>query len=213
MPILIHCPDCGAKIRAPEKAIGRQIRCPKCDAEFTAQSNAAPAPPAEAPPPEPVPEPVAAGAAPPPEANEAPKSASVEAIRRELPVDGDEEEDEDESPPAMTPESYGPPRNPLVDVLLFRMMITPIIIQFLFWLGVIACVIGGGITLVVAIGLMVSGNSDVTAAFIQALLGLGLIVLGPLAIRLVCELNILFFRIYDTLREMQMAAEKQRRLG
>src|SRR5437879_5862827 len=117
MPILIHCPDCGAKIRAPEQAIGRQIRCPKCDAEFTAKNEEVPAPlspPEPAPPP---PEPVAVGVAPPlPEREEPLKPERLESVRRELPPEDDEgDEDEDEKPkPAYAPGEFSSPTNPLV---------------------------------------------------------------------------------------------------
>ena len=30
MPLIVTCPKCGAKMRAPDNSIGRQARCPGC---------------------------------------------------------------------------------------------------------------------------------------------------------------------------------------
>ena len=73
------------------------------------------------------------------------------------------------------------------DFFSFRTMITPIIIQVIFWVGVVGCVIMG-------LGGVVGG---------RPLWGLGLIVLGPLAVRVECELLILLFRIHDALQEIR----------
>jgi hypothetical protein len=205
MPILIYCPQCAAKIRAPEQAIGRQIRCPKCEAEFTATSDETVPPPV---PPEPAPSP------PPPAPEPAPPSPPeprVEAPRPELPPEDDREEEDREDEPKPTPApGTAAPTNSLVEFLLFRTMISPIIIQVIFWIGVIASIGAGGFFLIAAIGLM-AGGKDAVFAFLQALMGLGLLVLGPLAVRVCCELTILFFRIYDSLRELHALMEKPRR--
>jgi hypothetical protein len=65
-------------------------------------------------------------------------------------------------------------------------MITPIIIQVIFWLGVI----------VFAIAALVSMGQSF-------LLGLALLVVGPLCVRIYCELLIVLFRINDTLTEIK----------
>jgi hypothetical protein len=71
------------------------------------------------------------------------------------------------------------------DFLSFRKMITPIFIQFIFWLFVVMVVLGGLIT-------MFQGGASIFA-------GLIMIVLGPLFARMYCELLIILFRIYDEL--------------
>ena len=73
------------------------------------------------------------------------------------------------------------------DFFSFRTMITPIIIQVIFWLGVVGCVIMG-------LGSLVGG---------RALYGLVLLVVGPIIVRIECELLILLFRIHDALQEIR----------
>ena len=75
------------------------------------------------------------------------------------------------------------------DFLRFETMITPIVIQVVFWLAVIVAIVAG----IVQIG---QGG----AAIITGLLTL---VLGPLVARIYCEIVILFFRINDHLRAIQ----------
>ncbi|MFP4352669.1 MAG: DUF4282 domain-containing protein [Puniceicoccaceae bacterium] len=72
------------------------------------------------------------------------------------------------------------------DYLKFRKMITPLIIQIVFWIGVVVAVIAG---LVQIFG----GES--------ALSGLLTILVGPIVVRIYCELLIVIFSINDTLRE------------
>jgi hypothetical protein len=72
-------------------------------------------------------------------------------------------------------------------------MITPIIIQILFWLGVIIAVIFGIVSIVYGVI-----RSDVTTL----LYGLLVLILGPVAVRIYCEILILFFRINETLTEI-----------
>ncbi len=70
------------------------------------------------------------------------------------------------------------------DFLAFKKMITPIFIQFLFWIGVIACVIAGVTSW---------SNSPVRSLLI--------ILLGPIGVRIYCEIIIVIFSINDTLRQ------------
>ena len=73
-------------------------------------------------------------------------------------------------------------------------MVTPIIIQILFWLGVVVCVIGGIVLIVVGVASRTGG--------VTVLYGILILVLGPLAVRIYCEILILFFRINETLTEI-----------
>lgn len=74
---------------------------------------------------------------------------------------------------------------PMNEFLSFRKMITPLFIQVIFWLMVGLCVLGGLIN-------MFQGGVNI-------FVGLVMIVLGPLFIRIYCELLIVLFRIYDEL--------------
>jgi hypothetical protein len=73
----------------------------------------------------------------------------------------------------------------------FRRMITPVIIRILFWVGIFGSIIGGIYLIVVSEG---------AAARIA---GIFWIILGPLVSRVICELFILQFRIYETLTDIK----------
>lgn len=70
----------------------------------------------------------------------------------------------------------------------FDTMITPFIIKIVFWIGVIGCVIGG-------IGMFFNGAG--------VLSGLLCIFLGPLAVRIYCELIIVVFKIFEALKQIE----------
>ena len=86
------------------------------------------------------------------------------------------------------------------DFWAFRKMVTPVIIQIIFWVGVIACVIGG--IILIAVGLKQQGDQSV-------LKGVLLVIFGPLAVRLYCEILIVFFRINETLTEIKHVLERR----
>lgn len=75
------------------------------------------------------------------------------------------------------------------DFLAFRKMITPLVIQVLFWLGVVGAVLMGLFTLVTADGL-------------QKIVGLGILVGGPFVVRIYCELLIVLFKIHESLTDI-----------
>jgi len=75
------------------------------------------------------------------------------------------------------------------EFLAFRKMITPVIIQVVFWIGVACCVLGG-------LGVMMQGG-------MQTLVGLIGMLVGILAVRIYCELLILLFRIHDAVLEIR----------
>jgi len=84
------------------------------------------------------------------------------------------------------------------DFWSFRKMVTPVIIEILFWVGVIVCIIAG-LILVVA-GIKTSQPQSVLS-------GVLLIIFGPLAVRVYCEILIVFFRINETLTEIRHLLE------
>ena len=79
------------------------------------------------------------------------------------------------------------------DFLAFRTMITPVVIQILFWVGVALCIIFG-------IGYILVGSRYGAAG---PFYGLMLIIFGPLVVRIYCEILIIFFRINETLTEIK----------
>ncbi len=80
------------------------------------------------------------------------------------------------------------------DFLTFRRFITPIIIQILFWLGVVGCIIGG-IIFIATMGKMMGAMGIIY--------GLLIIILGPIVVRVDCELLIILFRINDNLIDIR----------
>jgi hypothetical protein len=86
------------------------------------------------------------------------------------------------------------------DFWAFRTMITPVIIQIIFWIGVGLCIIGG-IVLIATPG-RYPGTPN-------ALKGLLLLIFGPIGVRIYCEILIIFFRINETLTEIKHAVERR----
>lgn len=77
------------------------------------------------------------------------------------------------------------------DFLSFRKMIVPVIIQVLFWIGVVLSVLGGVVMAAVADG---AG---------EVLIGVLWIFLGPIIVRIYCEVLIVVFRINETLTDIK----------
>jgi hypothetical protein len=72
-------------------------------------------------------------------------------------------------------------------------MITPVIIQAVFWIGV-------AFILIASFALMFAGDDD---AGVGPLAGIGLLLFGTLLWRVYCELLILFFRMNETLTDIR----------
>ncbi len=88
-------------------------------------------------------------------------------------------------------------------------MITPVVIQIIFWIGVSVSVLSG-------IGLMIAGAAASAemnrfsggggAGLPGGLLifaGLVELFVGPVLVRISCELTMVFFRIYETLADIR----------
>ena len=89
------------------------------------------------------------------------------------------------------------------DFLVFRKMLTPILIQILFWLSLAACIVGG-------IGAIIIGLVNLDSR--PELVGIGLLalVVGPFAARVYCEWLIVLFRINETLTDIRRNTERGR---
>ena len=91
-----------------------------------------------------------------------------------------------EQPPSPEPAPVGPRAtftgSTFGDFLRSRLMITPILIQVIFWIGVGLCVIGG---------LVAIARGEVS--------GVVVLLLGPLVVRIYCELLIVIFKILEAL--------------
>jgi uncharacterized protein DUF4282 len=82
------------------------------------------------------------------------------------------------------------------DFLRFETMLTPLVIQALFWIGVIVAIVAGIAQIVLA-----ESGVDIAA-------GAAMLILGPLVARIYCEIVIVFFRINDHLRAIQHNTER-----
>jgi len=83
------------------------------------------------------------------------------------------------------------------DFLAFRRMITPLIIQIIFWIGAVIVFVGG-----IAAVATADGGAG------QIVWGIILMILGPLWVRIWCEVIILFFRMNETLAEIKNNTKK-----
>jgi len=88
------------------------------------------------------------------------------------------------------------------DFLTFKKMITPTIIQILFW-------ILAGLTIILGLAGIVNGATSNFGGGSQVLGGLVLLVLGPVVVRVYCEILIVLFRMNETLAEIRDSLPKQ----
>lgn len=79
------------------------------------------------------------------------------------------------------------------DFLTFKKMITPIIIQVLFWIAVVVVVIFGFYTMF-------------ATSFFQGLL---MVILGPVVYRILFEMMIVMFKMNDTLTDIKNNTKKE----
>jgi hypothetical protein len=89
------------------------------------------------------------------------------------------------------------------DYLKFRKMITPVIIQVIYWIGTILIILTGLYYVFLGITADFQGGK-------QVLCGLLLMFLGPLGVRIYCELLILLFRMKETMDEMLEQLKKKK---
>ena len=82
------------------------------------------------------------------------------------------------------------------DCFGFEKMLTPIIIKVIYWLFLVLTILGGLIQIIV--GLASKYNSGK-----QVLMGLSAPILGPIFVRIFCELLIVIFSINGHLADMK----------
>ncbi len=106
------------------------------------------------------------------------------------------------------------------DFLTFRRMITPYLIQVIFWIGVALSVLAGCAVLfrrIIEVGFIGAGVAEGEARVGGILLALCLsplvVVLGILVSRIYAELLIVAFRISETLTDIKDLLERQRQTG
>jgi len=89
------------------------------------------------------------------------------------------------------------------DFLAFRTMLTPVLIQIIFW-------VGAGICILIGLMFILSGATAQYGGSANVLKGLAILILGPLTVRIYCEILIIFFRINETLTEIKHVLEERR---
>jgi MFS family permease len=91
------------------------------------------------------------------------------------------------------------------DFLAFRRMITTIIIQIVFWLGLIGIIVGGILIIIDANDPYYGWEWEGVVAGVLTL------ILGPIIWRVYCETLILFFRMNETLTDIRKILRKKRK--
>ena len=87
------------------------------------------------------------------------------------------------------------------DYLSFKRMITPKLVNIFFWIGTI-------ISVVIGLGLFIISIANINSEGI--LIGFLAMLLGPLVIRIYCELIIVFFMINETLTDISKTLEQKK---
>jgi len=192
---VITCTHCGASGNAPDHILGQQVRCSKCKQSFIAGGSA----PAEA---------AFADASDAPADDEQDEGFPTnEDISRSVPArakgkardedEAPEEEEVDETPGrSIKKPARRAGNSSLMDLLLFRRMIAPYLIIVMFWLGMALAIFGSLAAIVFGI---IGGASGLP----MALGGLVFLFVGPISVRLSCEILIVVFRINETLTDIR----------
>lgn len=89
------------------------------------------------------------------------------------------------------------------DYLSFRKLITPTIITIVFWILAILCVIYGLVGIIRGASGHYGGGNEV-------LRGIVTLVIGPILVRIWCELIIIAFKIYDVLVDIKKAGNTEK---
>ncbi len=88
------------------------------------------------------------------------------------------------------------------DFMSFRRMITPVIIQIVFWIGFSASIIGGIIAFFAGIVFAIKENEP--GLILSGLIGgPSLIIIGIVLTRVFCESALLVFRMNETLTDIK----------
>jgi len=80
--------------------------------------------------------------------------------------------------------------------LKFEKMITPVFIQIMFWVGFLGSLISG-------LSMIGYGVISKSGGFLEVFMGLGIIVIGPLLVRIYCEMLIVIFKMHGSLLDIR----------
>ncbi len=88
------------------------------------------------------------------------------------------------------------------EFISFEKMITPVLIKILFWIGVVVCVIGG-------LGTIITSANSLYGSGMGVLSGLLIIIIGPILVRVWCEILMVLFNINNSLTDIKHLQEKR----
>jgi predicted Zn finger-like uncharacterized protein len=192
MPVITTCPECSAKMKVSDNAVGKQIKCPKCSQPFTVTAGSAAAT-----------SPTPAAAAKPQAAPVAPTPVAPDPLEHFSGMDSETEreklvDDPDEVAPRK-PKARRQPPTDFMALLNYQAFITPTFgIHVLFVLGAAYCIYTGYEALTAGIDFFkISSSVGMKVTF----LGLTILVGGPILVRVMCETIMAIFRILETLKE------------
>jgi len=203
------CPRCGQVFSVTAANAGQQFACTSCQLPLVVTARGIESSVPTAPPPPPV-------KAPP---NDFGKL--------------NEEEEEDDRPIRSRPRKNSE-ESGFMGFITFRYMLTPILIQVFFWAGTLLCLFLGGLSFIQGIRSMSTHEEatvrpeyeermpgytkrvndtnravDRVVGFAFFLNGFAIAFLGPVVLRIGCELAIVYFRIHDEVRDMHMSIRKK----
>lgn len=85
--------------------------------------------------------------------------------------------------------------------LNFDSMITPLIIKVVFWIGV-------GVSVLAGLSMIIMGLNSTFGSGFQVISGLATIVVGPILVRIYCELLIIMFKMHESLQDIRQSLKK-----
>lgn len=188
MPVIVACPTCLQKVRVPDSVLGKQIKCPQCKNPFVAGDSSAPPTAASR---------TAASRA---GGSSAASAVAEPAVAAEPPSKGwsnpeiDVVEDEFDTRSALRPRPEG---NGFADFLLLKTFVAPRIQVALFYIGLVAILVFGLVSLVAAIFLALRAGLERTMGL---LLLIATVLATPLAVvvwRVFCEMVAAVFRAHE----------------
>lgn len=88
------------------------------------------------------------------------------------------------------------------DFLRFKKMLTPVFIQILFWIGL-------AVTTVFGLVMIIQGATSHYGGGSTVIFGLVWLILGPIIVRVNCEILIVIFSINDTLTDIRNSLKQK----
>lgn len=184
-----QCPGCGAVYSVMAHHVGRRLHCKKCAASLVvadAGLQLATTSPTHA---EPSEDPLNVLPANPPDSS--PNLAAAATASPPLAVLSVPKL------PAATSTASS-----LIEYLTFRRLMIPSLVHAIFWLGSISCGLAGLLTMLYAL----MGNKS---GGIYILVGMALLLTGPVLLRVLCEVALVLVRIQASLEEIQRTLDER----